>query len=497
MALPACEGLPEAADPGAGTLALRARDFNWFRALIYREAGIHLRDAKQTMLAARLARRVRHLRLRSLADYVTYLETSDPDGSERRELINCVTTNKTDFFREAHHFDLLRDQVFAAVRTRAAQGGPRRLRIWSAGCSTGEEPYSLAMTIRDHFGPLVGWDLKIIASDIDTQVLASAQRGIYPDEKMRAVPDAHKRRHFLRGRGGSAGHWRVRPELSELIEFRQINLIEENWPLPGGLDAIFCRNVIIYFDRPTQQRLFARFAEQFEPEGCLFIGHSESLIGVSDRFTLIEKTVHRLRRSELPPARRPISPPRPDAVAPVIPLPCKQIIIGEVFASREPAVVRTLLGSCVSACLYDPEARVGGMNHFLLPDGDSEELRAARYGVHAMELLINEIMRLGGDRRRLVAKVFGAAGVLRAASSGVPQQNSRFVRAFLENEQIPIVGERLGGHRAIEVWFHTAVGRARIRYVDEPPPLLVEEERSGRTPPVMSPEDSDSLVTLF
>jgi chemotaxis protein methyltransferase CheR len=483
-----------------GGIGLKAREFAYFRALIYREAGIHLREVKQTMLAARLTRRVRHLGLDSFADYIHHLESDDDDGEELRELINCVTTNKTDFFRERHHFEFLGDRLFPAIRARAAQGGPRRLRIWSAGCSTGEEPYSLAMTIREHFGPLPGWDVKIIASDIDTQVLATAERGLYADERMRSVPDLCKRRYFQRRPAGSTAPWCVRPELRELIEFRQVNLIDERWPIAGPFDAIFCRNVVIYFDRPTQERLFERMAALLDPEGHLFIGHSESLIGVSDRFALIEKTVHRLRSAGTPARRQAVVPAAPALVppapAPRPPPPVRQVVVGEVLASREPTVVRTLLGSCVSACLYDPVARIGGMNHFLVPEGEPDGSRATRYGVHAMELLINEMMKLGADRGRLVAKVFGAAEVLRNTSNTVPRENARFVRDFLRTEGIPIAGERLGGTRAVEVWFHTALGRARIRYVSAAPSLVTgEREAQAR---VTAQLDADgSRVTLF
>jgi chemotaxis protein methyltransferase CheR len=460
------QGLDEAAPPDGYPLG--RREFHWFRDLIYREAGIHLRDSKLSLVASRLTRRLRLLGLDSFAAYIHHLGSADRDGHERRELINCITTNKTDFFREEHHFDFLRDTLFPAIRERARQGGPRRLRIWSAGCSTGEEPYSLAMTIAEHFGPRTGWEVGIVASDIDTAVLAKAHKGIYTEERLEPVSEPLRKRHFQRGTGGRAGHWRVRPELKALVELQQVNLNQSPWPVSGPFDAIFCRNVIIYFDKPTQQLLFERFARELDPHGCLFIGHSESLIGISDRFSLIGRTIHRLAGP-----RRAAEPAAGTGGGE------RRIVVGEVFASREPTWVRTLLGSCVSACLYDPHAAVGGMNHFLLPTGGEDG--GARFGVHAMELLINEIMKLGGHRPRLVAKVFGAAHVISRIPSRVPQQNAEFVRAFLHREGIRIVGERMGGTAAQEVWFETASGRARVRYVAASAPALESEEESARS----------------
>jgi chemotaxis protein methyltransferase CheR len=454
--------------PPAG-FTLGRREFDWFRELIHREAGIHLQDAKVSLVASRLTRRLRHLGLDSFGAYIRYLGMSDRDGREQRELINCITTNKTDFFREPHHFEFLRDQLFRAVRDRAARGGPRRLRIWSAGCSTGEEPYSLAMTIAEHFGARVGWDVSIVASDIDTAVLATAQHGIYPEGRLEPLPAPLRRRYFQRGTGRRAGFWRVRPELKRLVAFHQLNLNQSPWPVRGPFDAIFCRNVIIYFDKPTQQRLFERLAREMDPDGRLFIGHSESLIGVSDRFALVGRTIHGLR----PDARRPVTPGRP---APATAN--RRIVVGDVFASREPTWVRTLLGSCVSACLFDPQAGVGGMNHFLLPAGDAEE--GARFGVHAMELLINEIMKLGGQRPRLLAKVFGAAHVITRIPSRVPEQNAQFVRSFLRAEGIPLVADRLGGTAAQEVCFETSTGRARLRHIAASTPALASEEEKAR-----------------
>jgi chemotaxis protein methyltransferase CheR len=223
----------------------------------------------------------------------------DPRGEESLQMINCITTNKTDFFRENHHFDFLREQVIPAIRERTLRGHPRKLRIWSAGCSSGEEPYSIAITVREALGSMSGWDVRILASDIDTVMVQTAQQGIYKEDKLVDVPEEMLRRYFLRGRGEWQGHFQAKQELRDMITFRRINLVEHPWPFRAVFDAIFCRNVVIYFARPTQQRLFEQMARVLSPEGYLFVGHSENLYWLSDLLVPLPGTVYRLRRSEI------------------------------------------------------------------------------------------------------------------------------------------------------------------------------------------------------
>jgi chemotaxis protein methyltransferase CheR len=451
---------------------LTAKEFDAFRQLILAEAGVALSEAKREMLCSRLSRRLRHLGLTSYGDYYRYVEEQGPDGEERQQLINCITTNKTDFFREPHHFDFLRDNVLAA----RGQLGPRgrRLRIWSAGCSTGEEPYTLAMSVMESAGSLAGWDVRILASDIDTDVLARAERGIYSEDRVGDVPAELKRRYFLRGTGRNAGTVLVRPELRDLVSFRQINLIQEPWPIRGQFDAIFCRNVMIYFNRPTQQRLLEGFAAHLNPDGYLFVGHSENLQWLSNLFEPVGGTVYRLPRREVarPTPSGPLSGEAARSPSALLEsesvLEDHTVTIGDVTASHRPAVLKTLLGSCVSACLFDPHAGIGGMNHFSLPDEPSDERVCTRYGVHAMELLINEVMKRGGDRRRLQAKVFGGARVLDVDSEllNIGQRNARFVLDFLHTEGITVVSKCLGGPSGLRVHFYSHSGRALVKPLD-------------------------------
>lgn len=281
-------------DPGipAGAYDISEGEFEALRKLIHEHAGIALGSGKKQLLVARLSRRLRSLGLSSFAQYHALLVDHDPGGEEMRRMLNCVTTNQTDFFREKHHFEFLRERVFVEARERAQRGGPRKLRIWSAGCSTGEEPYTIAMTVADFFGLNSGWDIKILASDIDTQVLDTAERGIYQDHRIANLPEAVKRAHFLRGKAESSGLVRVRPELQRLVTFRRINFMESPWPIQTSFDIIFCRNVIIYFDRETQRRLFTRMREKIAAHGYLFVGHSENLYWLRDLFEPVQSTVY-------------------------------------------------------------------------------------------------------------------------------------------------------------------------------------------------------------
>ncbi len=261
-------------------------EFAFIRELVEKHAAIKLPDTKRQMVYGRLVRRLRELRLGSFAEYVALLR-EDAGGPEFVNLINAVTTNLTSFFREKHHFDALRESVIPDFITRNA--ARRELRIWSAGCSTGEEPYSISMTAVECLP--AGWSLKILATDIDTKVLATAEAGIYGEERIRSLPDAIKRRGFLRGKGGADQKVRVRPEFQQPISFKQLNLMEP-WPMRGKFDLIFCRNVVIYFDKPTQQRLFDRFADQLVDGGYVFLGHSETMHNLTTRFRLLGQTIY-------------------------------------------------------------------------------------------------------------------------------------------------------------------------------------------------------------
>ena len=262
-------------------------DFQALRMLVKSVTGIHLSDQKRELVYGRLTRRLRALQLRTFAEYRERLKG---DTQELAELCNAITTNLTSFFREPHHFQYLREHVLAPLAADPKGGG--RLRIWSAGCSTGEEPYSIAMTVLETLPDPSRWDVRILATDLDSEVLERARRGIYPAERTAAVAPERLQRFFVERQEAGVACRQVAPQVAALVTFKQLNLIHP-LPMKGPLDAIFCRNVVIYFDKETQRELFARIARLQRPGDLLFLGHSESLFKVCDSYGLIGKTIHR------------------------------------------------------------------------------------------------------------------------------------------------------------------------------------------------------------
>lgn len=259
------------------------RDFARVRALIYRQAGISLSESKQEMVYSRLARRLRAKNINSFEEYLNGLENGR-DTEEWEAFTNALTTNLTSFFREAHHFPILAEH---------ARNTKTPLSVWCSASSTGEEPYSIAMTLCEAFDTLTP-PVSIIATDIDTNVLETAADGIYTLDRLDKMPQARARRFFLRGKGERADMVRVRPELRQLITFKPLNLLAASWPVSGPFDVIFCRNVMIYFDKPTQGKILSRFAPLMKPDGLLFAGHSENFMYATDAFKLRGKTVYEL-----------------------------------------------------------------------------------------------------------------------------------------------------------------------------------------------------------
>jgi chemotaxis protein methyltransferase CheR len=258
-------------------------DFERVRALIYQRAGISLADSKQEMVYSRLARRLRATGIDSFVHYLDDLE-SGRLGEEWESFTNALTTNLTSFFREAHHFPLLADHLKKLDHP---------ITIWCSASSTGEEPYSIAMTACEAFNTLTP-PVQIIATDIDTNVLTIGSNGVYGIDRLDKMAPERARRFFLRGRGDQEGMVRVRPELRQLVTFRQLNLLGDKWPLTGQFDVIFCRNVMIYFDKATQRKILSRFVPLMKPHALLFAGHSENFLYVSDALKLRGKTVYEL-----------------------------------------------------------------------------------------------------------------------------------------------------------------------------------------------------------
>ena len=263
--------------------------FNWLKKQVMEKTGIALSDQKTDLVYGRLARRLRKLNLDNFDQYCKLLRKNT--DNELIEFVNLITTNLTSFFREQHHFDFLNKTALKYLLNERKQ--EKRLRIWSAGCSTGEEPYSIAMTVLETIANINEWDIRILATDIDTNVLKKASEGLYDKQRIEDLSKTQTRKWFLKAKnGGQPDKVKVNPRLQDLITFKQLNLMGD-WPMQGQFDVLFCRNVIIYFNKETQRVLFDRFANIMKEDAYLFLGHSESLFKVTDRFTLLGNTIHR------------------------------------------------------------------------------------------------------------------------------------------------------------------------------------------------------------
>jgi chemotaxis protein methyltransferase CheR len=481
------------------------REFKVVQRMIYDLAGIALSDSKQIMVQSRLAKRLREHNMFSYAEYLDLLQ-KDPDSEEMVRFINALTTNKTDFFRENHHFQFLSTNLFPSLKEQGEASGVRKLRIWCSASSTGEEPYSIAIAVRQFFGLDTDWDIRILASDIDTDVLKYASSGVYPSDRFAEMPSPTQKQFFDRMSRSENADWSAKSTLRDLITFRRINLQDE-WPINTSFDIIFCRNVMIYFDSATQKKLVERFREKLTVDGHLIIGHSESLFGLSNQFKSLGETIYQKVNSETVaskgrstevasspqdlnriietksaslatsnqiPQRREtrasqvVVPRAPKPLQEAVSDPKFPIIVGEVRASSRPEWITTLLGSCVATCLYDDVNHVGGMNHFMLPSSDCKPFESASYGVHAMEILINRIMNAGGERRYLKAKIFGGGNVIRTGQQwDIGANNIAFAKQFLETEGFPLVASYTGGNVGMQIQFHTHSAKVLVRLLDQ------------------------------
>jgi len=300
--------------------SMELREFQLFRTLVHERTGIWLRDGKQIMLASRLSRRLRHHGLTNFADYYAYVQRVQDNGNEIRELINCVTTNKTSFFRERHHFQFLANTVVPQCQAAVKLGASKSLRVWSAACSTGEEPYSIAITLLESLqtpqeartavhplsaqiraglpgvaGVAGSWKIEIVASDIDTAVLETATRGIYSADSLATVDVQLQRKYFLQGKDDMQGRVKLKPVVGRLVQFKRINLMDAKWPLDGLFDVIFFRNALIYFNQETQNVFLRKMARYLKPNGYLFLGNSEHIPWLRDILTPLNQTMYQLR----------------------------------------------------------------------------------------------------------------------------------------------------------------------------------------------------------
>jgi chemotaxis protein methyltransferase CheR len=271
--------------------AIGRADFHAFRELIHREAGINLAEHKQALLLARLQPRLRGLGIATFADYYRLVVS---DQAERVEMLDRISTNETHFFREPRQFDFLQKEVVPRWREEARRGvRSKSIRIWSAACSTGEEPYSIGMTLLHHFPPSDGWVIEIVATDLSTRVLKRATEGVWRIEKAADIPPAYLKAFMLRGTGPEEGRMKAGPQLRSIVRFFRLNLNDPPYPVPGPFDAIFCRNVLIYFDQAMKARVLTQLLRHLAKDGLLYLGHAESPYGLVPQMKLAGPTVYR------------------------------------------------------------------------------------------------------------------------------------------------------------------------------------------------------------
>jgi chemotaxis protein methyltransferase CheR len=275
-----------------GAIDLTDREFQLLRTLIFEKSGITLNDGKKELVRTRLGSKLRKGGFGSFKDYYNYV-VDDRSGEELVTLLDAISTNLTSFFREINHFNYLRNQIVPEIMGNKRNDGAKELRAWSAGCSSGEEPYSLAFTLTDILRGERSWDVKLLATDISTKVLARAARGVYTEDQVKTVPNDMASKFLEKTVEDGDRLYRVRPEIKRLIQFKRFNLMTPTFPFKRGFDFIFCRNVMIYFDKPTQQVLINKFFGALAEGGYLLIGHSESLTGVQHRFKYMQPTIYK------------------------------------------------------------------------------------------------------------------------------------------------------------------------------------------------------------
>lgn len=282
---------PSAVAPQPFGRTVSPAEFKLFQELIHRETGIYLSEAKKALLVGRLSGRLRELGLGSFREY--HRHVTDVDSAERVKMLDCITTNETRFFREPQQFDFLEEHVIPRLKSEAAAGRrPRKIRVWSAASSTGEEAYSLAMTLLTHFPKESGWTIEIFGSDLSTRVLDKARAGVWLIERADGIPERYLKRYMLKGAGSSEGTMKAGPEIRSLVRFERINLTAESYPVTGKFDFVFCRNVLIYFNAATKEMVVNNLLKHLEPNGLLFLGHAESMLGMAGRLRRVGPTVY-------------------------------------------------------------------------------------------------------------------------------------------------------------------------------------------------------------
>ncbi len=418
--------------------------------------------AKKTMLQARLQKRLWKLDIESFEDYYTYVFSPEGRELELQQMIDVVTTNKTDFFRESNHFDYLVERILPEIISR--QGTDRQFIFWCAGCSSGEEPYSLAMVLHN-FGleRHHGFHFLILATDVSSRVLEKARLGIYEEESAEPIPTEFRKRYLLKSKEAEKNVVRISPEIRAYVRFRQVNLVSGEFGFRETMDVIFCRNVIIYFNRDVQEQVIGRLYQHLGPGGYLFTGHSETLNGLSVPLKAVAHTVY-----------------QKEVTAHLSPnLPVITLKPAELYISDHPAIVRTVLGSCVAVTMYDRRLGVAAMCHALLPQGNdaldqqapTTENLSYKYVQTVIPLMLHRLKQYGSEPKDLEVKLFGGADMLTIRTGNpnlqpVGKSNIDAVLLAIKAQNLELSVSDVGGHLGRKLLFYTHPGEVLLKRIN-------------------------------
>jgi len=447
------------------------KTFLRFSAFIRAELGIRMPLAKKTMFRARLQKRLRVLRMNTFDDYYEYVFSPQGMKDELPHMIDVSTTHKTGFFREPQHFEYLNQVILPAFLIGNGNGNgngngddpgiEKQLRVWCAGCSTGEEPYTLAMVLSEFVEQHSKFQYSIFATDVSRPVLEKGKLGIYHQEQVEPIPMELRKKYLLQAKDENQQLVRIVPELRSRMTFRQINLNAKDFKIRKNLDMIFCRNVIIYFDRATQQAILRRLCNHLKPGGYLFIGHAEALNGLDLPLTQVMHTLYQKTETAADDAKLPVITLKP----------------AELMFSEKPSVVRTVLGSCVSVTMFNRRRGIGGICHALLPHPGSNEPYTANYAENhkyvtgVIPEMVRKMRKYGIQPREIEVKLFGGSEILNQGmkqenNSPIGRLNVKAAMEVFEAEHLHLKTSDVGGIYGRKIFFHTHTGEVLLKRVN-------------------------------
>jgi chemotaxis protein methyltransferase CheR len=432
------------------------RTFTRFSKFIQTELGIKMPETKKTMLQARLQKRLWKLGITSFDEYCDYLFSHEGMENEVSHMINVVTTNKTEFFREPKHFEYLVERALPDLIER--KGLRDRFMVWCAGCSTGEEPYSLAMVLNNFAEQVPEFHFLILATDISTKVLEEAKLGIYDQERIKPIPKWMRKRYLLKSKEKERELVRISPELRAFIRFRRLNFMNRNFGLRESMDIIFCRNVIIYFDRPTQETVLNRICSYLNPGGYLFTGHSETLNGMNLPLVPVSHTVYQQAATTSRASELPVVYLKP----------------AELCVTDKPTIVRTVLGSCLAVTMFNRRLGVSAICHALLPQYDPKDLsnnhflEKLKYVDYVIPKMLAKMKSYNIKPEEIEIKVFGGADMLntqaeQARNQPVGRLNVETAIKVLEAEGLRPKTSDVGGTFGRKIFFYTHTGEVLLK----------------------------------